>query len=494
MGDRRLKILQVSIADSLGGGEKLAWDQFDAYRALGHTSWLAVGYKTGTDPDILQIPNPRVGGRWQDFWPTPHPSGSRWYDFWSWLGEKLAVQEERRAFPGLPQLRQAATFMSRPLKRIDELLGHVDFRFPGTWKLLDLPPEMPDIIHCHNLHFWYFDLRALPWLSRQRPVILSMHDAWLLSGLCCHSFDCDRWKDGCGQCPYLDAWRANLERDGTAYNWKRKKSIYARSRLRVTSACKWVMDRVDQSILAAGIVEKRIIPYGVDLSVFHPAVDKEALRSELGLPSDALVLLFVGRTLGNNQSKDYATLRAGVDLAARWRPHRRIVLICRGGELPPERYDNVDVLFQPWGSDFTEPIRFYQACDVYVHAARIDTFPLSVMEAMGCGAPVIGTAVGGIPEQIKSLGPEAGGIEGVQYPAEEATGILVAPQNAERLGQAIATLLDDDQLRRQMSVNAHQDAHKRFSLNRQIQDYLHWYEEIVNRDHENSHPLSSAAS
>jgi len=72
--------------------------------------------------------------------------------------------------------------------------GHEDFNFPASWHLLDLPPRVPDILHGHNLHGCYFDLRALAWLSQQVPVILTLHDAWLLGGHCAHSFDCERWK------------------------------------------------------------------------------------------------------------------------------------------------------------------------------------------------------------------------------------------------------------------------------------------------------------
>jgi glycosyltransferase involved in cell wall biosynthesis len=469
MGNRRLRILQLSIGDSLGGAEKMAWDLFNTYRKMGHGSWLAVGYKTGIDPDVLQIPDS-----------GPQSSG-RWYNFWLSLNEKLTVQAKRRPFPGLGRLGKLTEFMSRPLKRMDELKGRTDYRFPSTRKLLKLVPKTPDVIHCHNLHGWYFDLRALPWLSRRKPVILSMHDAWLLTGLCCHSFECERWRTGCGQCPYLSMWQdtAVSNTDGTAFNWRQKKKIYARSRVRVTTACKWLMDRAEQSMLAPGIVEKRVIPYGIDMSRFRPAADKDSLRDELGLPRGALVLLFVGRLLGNNQSKDYQTLRTAVDLAARSLPENCIVLVCRGEELPVERYRNVEVRFQPWGNDFSAGIKFYQACDVYLHAAKIDTFPLSVLEAMACAAPVVGTAVGGIPEQIKSLDPEAGGIEGIQFGADKATGILVAPSNAERFARAITVLLGDHRLRRRIGDNACRDAHQRFDLHQQCRAYVQWYEEIL---------------
>jgi hypothetical protein len=90
---------------------------------------------------------------------------------------------------GMPGLRRAA--------------GLEDFDHPSTWDLLSLTRGEPSIVHLHNLHGDYFDLRYLPTLSRQVPCVVSMHDAWLLSGHCAHSLDCDRWLRGCGKCPYL---------------------------------------------------------------------------------------------------------------------------------------------------------------------------------------------------------------------------------------------------------------------------------------------------
>ena len=96
--------------------------------------------------------------------------------------------------------------------------------------MLDALPAPPDIIECHNLHGGYFDLRALPWLSRQAATVLVLHDAWLLSGHCAHSFDCDKWQTGCGACPDLSIEPA-LRRDGTAHNWTVKQGVYAQSRV-----------------------------------------------------------------------------------------------------------------------------------------------------------------------------------------------------------------------------------------------------------------------
>ena len=117
----------------------------------------------------------------------------------------------------------------------------------------------------------------------------------------------------------------------------------------------------------------------------------------------------------------------------------------------------------PYQKDPKVVARYYQVADVYIHAARADTFPNTVLEALACGTPVVATAVGGIPEQVE---------DGV-------TGFLMPPGDAEAMAEAIITLLTDDALRMRLGRNAAEDAQRRFTLNRQVEAYLGWYEELV---------------
>jgi glycosyltransferase involved in cell wall biosynthesis len=396
----------------------------------------------------------------------------RWYDFCQKVQSRLTRQMARqRSAWRLHYVDRVLDLLAEPGRRWDMYRGVHDQRYPGTWLLPTLPPKRPQLIHCHNLHNEYFDLRALPWLSRQMPVILSLHDAWLLTGVCCHSFDCERWKTGCGHCPYLNLWQdVKRSRDGTAINWERKRQVYAQSRLRVTTACRWLMDKVEQSMLAPGVIEKRVIPYGIDLTRYHPAEDRGRVRAELDIPPDALALLFVARGLEKNQSKDYSTLRAAIEQLAARQLGRRIVFLARGHTAPTERLGNVEIRYIPWEEKTVDVARFYQAADIYVHTARVDTFPLAVLEALACGTPVVATAVGGIPEQLKSLGP---------IRPESATGILVPLGDVTAIRTALERLLTDDPLCQRLGRNAAQDARARFSLELQVQTYLAWYEEAL---------------
>lgn len=324
---------------------------------------------------------------------------------------------------------------------------------------MNITPEPPDILHCHNLHGGYFDLRALPFLSHQVPTVITLHDAWLLGGHCAHSFDCERWKVGCGRCPDLSIYPA-IKRDATAYNWKLKADIFERSRLHIVTPSKWLMDKVDESMLKPGIVASRVIPNGVDLEVFHPADQVEA-RESLGLPLNANILLFAANGIRKNIWKDYRTLRSALSEIAKCSDN--VLCIALGENAPQERIGNVEIRFVPYQENPEQVAHYYQAADLYLQPSRVDTFPTTVLEALASGIPVVATAVGGIPEQI----------------VEEVTGFLVPPGDARAMAERVLDLLEDVEFRSQMGHEAAKDAARRFSLERMVRDYLAFYGEIL---------------
>jgi glycosyltransferase involved in cell wall biosynthesis len=468
-----MNILQVSTVDIVGGAEKVAWNLFQAYRARGHNSWLAVGSKRSDHPDVMVICNNSRA--------TP----------WSRLSRSLDKKRERLESK-VPGLRRVPRVFGHPWRGVESWLGIEDFNYPGTSQIIDVTPQEPNIVHCHNLHGGYFDLRVLPWLSQQVATILTLHDAWLMSGHCAHSLDCERWKIGCGHCPDLTIYPA-IRRDATAYNWRRKRDIYAQSRVYVATPCEWLMRKIEQSVLAPAVVEARVIPNGIDLSVFHPA-DKQAVRAALGIPQDTQVLLFTANGIRRNMWKDYQTMRNATALVAERIDRRDLLFIALGEGAPAERIGQAEVRFVPYQEDTEAVARYYQAADLYLHAARAETFPNTVLEALACGIPVIATAIGGIPEQVKGLEVAEGQSQTAKlnrYGAGEATGVLVPAGDAAGMAAGIERLMKDDSLRGRMGENAARDARERFDLQRQVDSYLEWYERIL-LDNGRSRNLQSA--
>jgi glycosyltransferase involved in cell wall biosynthesis len=463
-----MRILQVSTADIAGGAEKVAWQLFQGYRRVGNNSWLAVGLKRSADQDALLLQSGKSGSIWPRLC--------------------LRAAEVLRSLVGKVKLQQFMEASADPRNGLSQILGHEAFNFPATWHLLDLPPERPDIVHCHNLHGQnipgggYFDLRSLPWLSQQVPLVLTLHDAWLLSGHCAHSFDCQRWRIGCGRCPDLTIPPA-IWRDKTAYNWRQKQQVFATSHFYVATPSQWLMKKVEESILTPAIREAMVIPNGIDLSVFQPA-DRKEIRALLGIPQEHKVLLFTANSIRRNVWKDYETLRAAIGQVGRQLHGDRVLFVALGEGAQSERVGPVEIRFVPYEEDSTAVARYYQASDIYVHAAKADTFPISVLEALACGVPVVATAVGGIPEQIKGLQMEGHDLRNTnsnRFRLDEATGILVSPGDEEGLARGIKKLLRNAALRDGLGQNAAQDASKRFDLNTQLDVYLRWYSLILER-------------
>ncbi|MGB8704800.1 MAG: glycosyltransferase family 4 protein, partial [Gillisia sp.] len=76
--------------------------------------------------------------------------------------------------------------------------------------------------------------------------------------------------------------------------------------------------------------------------------------------------------------------------------------------------------------------------DIFLNTTFIDNVPVSVLEAMALGLPVISTNVGGIPYIIK----------------EGETGLMIPPDNAEKMAEAVIKLMINSSLAKNISKNA----------------------------------------
>jgi glycosyltransferase involved in cell wall biosynthesis len=437
-----MNILQVNTADLGGGAEGSARALHAAYRERGHGSWLAVGRKSSADPDVFEVPR----------LPARSRSGR--------LLQRLAARFERLASPGRPWpagLARRFEILAEPARRAAWLSGNEDFHFPGTARLLAVCPRPPDIVHCHNLHGGYFDLRELPALSRRLPLILNLRDTWLLTGHCGYFIDCERWRRGCGHCPDLCRY-PGIRRDATAANWQRKAALYAQSRLYVTAPSEWLLGCARQSMLQA--VAYKVIPNGIDLSVFRPG-DPRAARGRFGLDPDRPVVLFAAASR-HNVYKDPETMNGAIRALAASSPAAApTVFLCVGAAVPAMGLRGLDVRCIPFVVDREAMADCYRAADVFVHTARAEAFGKTVTEAMACGTPVVASAVGGIPEQL-THGSE---------------GFLAPPGDALAMAAHMGALLADTALRERCS-RAAADRARRYDVRTQCDHFLDWYAAI----------------
>lgn len=451
-----MNILEVNAFESGGGAEMVASGLTQSFRAMGHLSWLLAGRQRrgGELAPYTSLIEPGLGRAW--------PSA---------MLLKAAKLRAGRFGSGLLRL------LARPEGTACHFLGIEDFDFPSTAELLSLAPFNPDILHIHNLHGGYLDLRRLALLAQRIPLVLTLHDCWAMTGHCAHPFDCERWQFGCGTCPDLSI-TPQVKRDATSFNWRRKHRIFAAMRPNIVVPSLWLRRQLARSSLMTSAASIEVIENAVHDIFFEPA-DRRLARQRLNLAPDDTVLLFSANTVRQNIWKDFSTMRRALAILAAAKPKLHLVFIALGEEGPEEQLGTARIRYVPFQTNPANVAHYYHACDAYLHAAKAETFSLSVAEAMACARPVVATSVGAIPERVSSAGHDDLPERERAYGSSEATGLLVAPGDADALARAILRMLDAPDLAKQWGVNASRQARQRYRQHMQAAAYLKFFERVA---------------
>jgi glycosyltransferase involved in cell wall biosynthesis len=191
---------------------------------------------------------------------------------------------------------------------------------------------------------------------------------------------------------------------------------------------RWLAEIAARSPIAKACRGVRVIPPGSDTAVFKPQ-DKNLCRKHLELPADAFVIITGGASL-TDANKNVPWL---LEQLSHLSDLRDVIVLAFGeGTVPvPER---LNVRFTGGMRDRRDLARLFAAANVFVSSSLMETYGLTLVEAMACGTPVVAFRVGGIPEAA----PEGKGA------------ILCAPQNGAALIQAITRLRDSAQLREKL--------------------------------------------
>ncbi len=190
-------------------------------------------------------------------------------------------------------------------------------------------------------------------------------------------------------------------------------------------------------------IDASVIPNGIDLEKFkglpHRNTSKLATNGQK-------TILFVGRL---HPIKGVAYLIEAMKTIVNKNPKARLLLVGDGGErqnlqnlvkkLDLTKY--VDFI----GKVGNEKVLEYMATsDVLVLPSLSEGFPVTMLEAMACGLPIVATKIGGIPEIVKN----------------GENGFLVEPQNTREISEKILAFLENDELRGRISQNNVRDVKK----------------------------------
>ena len=319
--------------------------------------------------------------------------------------------------------------------------------------------EGADLVHCHT---WYSHFAGIL-ASRfsQAPLILSTH-----------SLEPHRpWKsEQLGAGGYeLSCW---IER--TAYQ-------SAHGVVAVSSQMKKdVMELY-------GVPEDRVqvIYNGIDPDFYTPTFDPEVVRAR-GIDPDRPYIIFVGRI---TRQKGIAQLLGAIEHLD---PETQ-VLLCAGAPDTPEIAAEMEQSFAalksqrqglvwiPEMMDHNELRILYSHATTFVTPSLYEPFGIINLEAMACGIPVVGSAVGGIPEII--VHDETGFL--VPIEAQSATNFEpLAPQKFPRdLAEKLNLLVKNPELAKKMGAAARKRAVNIFGWQAIAEQTFNFYQQTIDRYH-----------
>ena len=218
-----------------------------------------------------------------------------------------------------------------------------------------------------------------------------------------------------------------------------------------------------RELIEFGIGDERkvvVMPLGLDLAQFMEPVDAGEARRKLALPIDRPVVSLVARLV---PVKNVPLFLRAVSLL-----DRDVLAVVAGDgeergnvEREAARLGVADrCRFIGWRSDVRT---VYAASDVVALTSLNEGSPVSLIEAMAAGRPVVSTAVGGVPDVV----------------ADGVSGLLAPSGDAEALARSIMTLLRDRERRERMGGAARLADYPRYDVSRLLADVSALFEKLV---------------
>jgi glycosyltransferase involved in cell wall biosynthesis len=286
----------------------------------------------------------------------------------------------------------------------------------------------PDVLHFVAINLRTFSLAALE-LSHFYPTVWTLHDVW---PVCMTGWpepsDCDGMTEGCIHCQSWPFWQVRLNRI-------LKESIYATSRLHIAVPSNWLAELIKKSSCLSR-KSITIIPNALDPMPWNFGVLRSYQRKQFDRNKPFRILYPAGRLLAGKapaMRKGWPDLLAAIKIMLDQYLPIEILFAGDLEEYQKKEIQNFPVQLFP-ACSYKTMHSLYQIADVFVLPTIGDNFPLTILEAMAAGLPVVATKIGGIPEALK----------------DGETGILIPPHSPNALARSLQKLLQNDELREKM--------------------------------------------
>ena len=238
---------------------------------------------------------------------------------------------------------------------------------------------------------------------------------------------------------------------------------------RRTTALIAVSPEVRDDLVSLGVAPQEkftVVRLGIELDE-RVGSDSDGPRADtrraLGIPADRFVVGWIGRMTGVKRTDD-------VLLAVRALRERGVdTVLCMVGDGPDRdaverRAHQLGIVRDSLFLGYQEEVAsYYAAFDALILPSANEGTPVSAIEALGGGRPVVATRVGGVPDVVRD------GIDG----------FLVEPGDVDAMAERLSALAADPPLRHRMGEAGRASVHERYSVERLLNDVDALYRRLL---------------
>jgi glycosyltransferase involved in cell wall biosynthesis len=214
-----------------------------------------------------------------------------------------------------------------------------------------------------------------------------------------------------------------------------------------------------------GVEDERlaVIRSAVDVAEFDGPTDCGSFRREFGIADDATVIAAAGQLIPR---KGHSYLLQAVADLRHEHPGIRLIIFGDGylGSQLRAQAATLGLGDRVQFAGFREDLDSFVSCfDIFAHPALAEGLGVAALKAAAAGVPVVGFAAGGLVEAV----------------AHGETGLLVAPEDSDELRNAIAMLIDDEDLRGRLGRAGRDRMQNEFSIATMAAKHVALYESVI---------------
>ena len=308
-----------------------------------------------------------------------------------------------------------------------ELIGTKGGTIPTVYRLWrHLRRAQPDVLHCHSF-FAFLNASLAARLSGQVPLVFTKHGASI---------------------------------PGTGLGSRTNRLLLRKAEVVAVS-------RQAKEVMQAWMRNGRrvhYIPNGISFRAYENLPGREEARARLGLPSDAFVVGIVARIASY---KGHHVLIDAFSVLRKTVPGSLLLIAGDGPGLSSvrEHVRNIEIDKSVWlMGERNDVPEILAALDVFCLPSETEGMPMTILEAMAAGVPVIASNVGGIPDLVEDC----------------RSGLLISPGAPDKLNRALLAIARD-QRRREMGRAARERFLRGFTLDRAVRAYEELYCDAIAR-------------